>query len=169
MKGEATPHTFTSHCQTHLSSPLFLQLQWLFGLLLLIAITGVQKAADASYLPCHAHSPALRCDRVPAAAPSRRQDHKANILLQSQQPGFFSPAYCPRNANKSLIPCNLLGFPLNPHFNQASPCRRSYQYVPSSQTMRKRANVIVSLRWNDSIPSRRSICTRKQRALLQEG
>lgn len=124
---------------------------------------------DALYLLCRAHSPVLHCEQVPPAALSRRQDHKANILLKSQQPDFFFPSYCPRNANKSLIPCNLLGFSLNPHFNQASPCRRSYQYVPISQTMQKRANVIVSLRWNDSIPSRRSICTRKQQVLLQEG
>lgn len=81
---------------------------------------------------------------------------------------FFFP-YRPRNANKLLIPCNLLGFPLNPHFNPASPCRRSYQHVTSSHTMQHRANVIVSPRWCGSMPSGRAICPGNPRVLLSQG
>lgn len=81
---------------------------------------------------------------------------------------FFFP-YRPRNANKLLIPCNLLGFPLNPHFNPASPCRRSYQHVTSSHTMQHRANVIVSPRWRGSMPSGRAICPGNPRVLLSQG
>lgn len=81
---------------------------------------------------------------------------------------FFFP-YRPRNANKLLIPCNLLGFPLNPRFNRASPCRRSYQHVTSSHTMQQRANVIVSPRWRGSMPSGRAICPGNPRVLLSQG
>lgn len=119
----------------------------------------INRLTDASELKCH------------PSGPSSASGSQTNIPLKSQQHDFFLPFFflLAQECEQVVNTLQSARFPLNPHLNRASPRRRSYQYVPHSQTMWERANVIVSLRWNDSVPSGRSICTRNQRFFPTRG